>query len=458
MWGLTKPRRGVFKPGGTPRLGVGAPRGLQICAPIADQALFATVNRTGPAKPTFIGTAGTVSPIRAGAGWAPNGSTTNTGCLSYKTVNVSGPISIEAWFVAGSSGINRAIAGFNDLADGTSGTADKALGLDFAGRAYAYVFDGGQKFATDTSQTFTQGRLVHLALTYDGTTLSLYVDGALKSTIAAASSYTGYTTPHLCCGSFNTGFGSTGTVDSILLVNMAYAAWTAAEVAGRYADPFGFLDFPDDDLFAMVVGAAAGAFSISRLASTSPASLSVRGVGVSRIGTTTPGKVATYAITASRVATTTPAKVRTIAASLARVATTTPVSLVTRAVTFARTAATTPGSVVARAVSLARVASTTPGKVVAVSRAIVRIASTTPAALSAAKAVTMARLAQTAPASIVGRVITWARLVSTSPAAFGSALVAAAVNIALFAAGRVARLARNLRSAAIGSDARNAKE
>ena len=233
MWGLTKPRRGVFKPGGTPRLGVGAPRGLQICAPIADQALFATVNRTGPAKPTFIGTAGTVSPIRAGAGWAPNGSTTNTGCLSYKTVNVSGPISIEAWFVAGSSGINRAIAGFNDLADGTSGTADKALGLDFAGRAYAYVFDGGQKVAIDTSQTFTQGRLVHLALTYDGTTLSLYVDGALKSTIAAASSYTGYTTPHLCCGSFNTGFGSTGTVDSILLVNMAYAAWTAAEVAGR---------------------------------------------------------------------------------------------------------------------------------------------------------------------------------------------------------------------------------
>ena len=253
MWLLQKLRQGLYKPPGIPRIGRNAPRGLRLACYMADQSLFAYQMGSAVAKPAAIGSLLTLTPSKWGSALVTSGAAVNSN-LSYATVNISHPISIEALFIAAATNTDASICGYNDASAGNSGTADKAIGIDGSGRLYGYVYDSGQKFALDTTTTFSAGQLVHAVMTFDGANIKIYTNGVLKGTTAAVSSYTGYATPYFCNGFFNTGAGSNKSVSSILMTNLAAAAWTPAEVMGRYLDPFGFLDYPDDDLFSEMSG------------------------------------------------------------------------------------------------------------------------------------------------------------------------------------------------------------
>ncbi len=113
----------------------------------------------------------------------------------------------------------------------------------------------GSMTAVDTTTSPTAGTLYHLVMTDDGTTLRLYVNGVQTATQSVSGSYSGYGSPYFLVGATQANATRTTVSNStFLLANIAWAAWTAAEVMGRYLDPFGFLDYPDDDLFSEIAG------------------------------------------------------------------------------------------------------------------------------------------------------------------------------------------------------------
>lgn len=79
---------------------------------------------------------------------------------------------------------------------------------------------------------FNDGDFHHVACTFDGSTLSLYVDGGLEGSAAAAGSAT-TTTADLSMGGFSGLYGFTGLLDG---VRVQSAALSAAEVADLYTE------------------------------------------------------------------------------------------------------------------------------------------------------------------------------------------------------------------------------
>ena len=257
MWLLQKPRRGLYKPPGIPRIGRNVPRGLQLCLPLADPSGTAAFSLQGPLKPTVRGSSGVAGLTQYGQGLFFNGST-STYINAYTVRNVSAPVSIEALVVLGAVGgspTNLTFFGFNNITAGDSGTYEKSIGINGSGQFEAYVYDGGQQSAVDTTTTPTAGVLYHLVMTVDGSNLRLYVNGVQTASHAASGSFASYGTPYFNIGATQANASRTTTVNAtFLLVNMAWAVWTPAEVMGRYLDPFGFLDYPDDDLFSEMSG------------------------------------------------------------------------------------------------------------------------------------------------------------------------------------------------------------
>lgn len=99
--------------------------------------------------------------------------------------------------------------------------------------------------STAASQTgaFTSAapQYLHMVSTWDGATLSFYVNGTFVASTAVAS-LTG-TGSAVCFGAAG---GDSSAAGTHLLGNIATVAWTAQEVQDRYSDPYGFLSFPGD--------------------------------------------------------------------------------------------------------------------------------------------------------------------------------------------------------------------
>jgi len=261
MWLQQKLRRDRFKAPGLPRLGKDVPRGLMLCLPFVDPAYYGIGPRMAPLKPAWIGSSVTMSNTYGGSGANVNGLGTGY-AITWQTFQVNNPFSIEAMFWSGPSITDRTICGYNQSSDNSSGTFDKAIYFNASNQLVGYVYDGAPQTAVDSTTTFATNTIYHAVLTYDGTTLRLYVNGRQTATTAAASSFSSYSVPlYFGIGAGPRqkplGYDLIASSCTMLLANVANSCWTAAEVLGRYLSPFGFLDYPDDDVFSAMFGRAA---------------------------------------------------------------------------------------------------------------------------------------------------------------------------------------------------------
>lgn len=81
----------------------------------------------------------------------------------------------------------------------------------------------------------TPGTNVHVAMTYDGTTFSIYLNGALSTSQVIVGSITGSATGMVVGGTGGAGDRFNGTVAKFHLSNQT---WTAAEVLDIYTNPY----------------------------------------------------------------------------------------------------------------------------------------------------------------------------------------------------------------------------
>lgn len=214
------------------------------------------MNRGNAVAANRIGSSVTMGNTARGQGIFPNGSA-NTNVVAWSAPNIGTPLSMEVLFFSGSSITSKTLIGYNDVNTGSSTTFDKTIAFNALSQLTAYVFDGGEKPVTDSTTTFATNTFYHAVMTLDGTTLRLYVNGVQTATTGAIGSYTGYAAPYFNVGAtygYGTAAITPNCVATILLANVANACWTPAEVMGRYLDPFGFLDYPDDDLFSEIAG------------------------------------------------------------------------------------------------------------------------------------------------------------------------------------------------------------
>lgn len=256
--GLYLPRRRLYKPRGSPRIiWPKAPRGLMLCVAMSDGSFFDLTGQFG--RPTAINTMTLISGSR-GFGASYTDATQN---ISYQ-YGAQPPTtwSMEALFIDTADTTNGWICGWNQTSDGTSATFDRSFfsgGYNSLGGSWnVYIFDGAAKNVNGAAGIFGVGKAIHLVGTCDGSTLTLYVNGASAGSVAVSNGgFTSYTLPVYfsigSCGSVTSspsGFPFTGTKtrasQTANLVNFANASWTAAEVMARYLNPFGFLTWPEE--------------------------------------------------------------------------------------------------------------------------------------------------------------------------------------------------------------------
>lgn len=85
------------------------------------------------------------------------------------------------------------------------------------------------------ANTWTEGNWYHVAGTYDGQTLKLYVNGILKISLEAAGSITGYSTDLYLARQPNIGSTTPGTLDNVRIYNRAISE---KEVMELYHEDF----------------------------------------------------------------------------------------------------------------------------------------------------------------------------------------------------------------------------
>ncbi len=213
------------------------------------------------------GSAVTYVPSSVGWGAKFSGATGSTNLLSYEMV-IPGRFSFEVFFRTGASVTSRSLVGFNAAYAGNSAT--QALGIYFDGSSHLnlHTYETGvtDHFATDSTTTYAANTVYHVVGTGDGTNIRLYLNGVqVASATATVEDTSDFSPPVLCVGACNQGASGAGTnmaADcTMLLVNLAEKCWTPGEVLARAFDPFGFLQFENDQLFSLLKGTATTTFT-----------------------------------------------------------------------------------------------------------------------------------------------------------------------------------------------------
>lgn len=154
-----------------------------------------------------------------------------------------GDLTLSAWINATTTASMRRIV--NMPADGTSGTEGYSLMLN-AGTAQFWMSGGacdGWDSSVSTPYTFT-GSWHHIAGTVSGTTMKIYIDGALANTRTCPRSASPYVTGNLQIGRFSSGWGQyfSGSIDEVRIYNRALSAGEIASIytlVGSCANPDG---------------------------------------------------------------------------------------------------------------------------------------------------------------------------------------------------------------------------
>src|SRR5487761_1896941 len=194
-----------------------APPGLTFCLPFGVNGFTDLVSGCRPAiSQSAFGPA-----LNSAAGF-----------LAYP-LTATGLFSFEILFTI--PNVGGGVVGWDNNASASSGIYDHCLGT-YGGNMDAYVYSGASIHASGSP--LSAYTTYHAVATNDGTDLRLYVNGSLVATAAAGLAYTGYSTPYLIVGK-NALSGA--WPEQVILVNAAIAAWSAAQVADRYAEPFAML-------------------------------------------------------------------------------------------------------------------------------------------------------------------------------------------------------------------------
>ena len=121
-----------------------------------------------------------------GLGWHLAGTSDYALVANDATLNISGPLTIAAWVKPERLATQYLVKKANGASDGYE------LSLSTNGKAFARLNQAtsGNTYRIDSTTSYpTSGTVwIHLAATYDGTTLRLYVNGVLEGAIAGPAS------------------------------------------------------------------------------------------------------------------------------------------------------------------------------------------------------------------------------------------------------------------------------
>lgn len=262
-----------------------------------------------------VATSGTVpfggTAFGVGLDWS---AASSTAYLQYPTFAIPALFTMEALFRVGTvQGENVLTYVNNDGAD--PNTFDRQIVFQSDGRVSFYVYIGGALWITSTS-TAASGDIVHIAVTYDGTTYRLYWNGLLEASTAAGAAYGGYTNPVLRAGysrqnPSGTGFGAfVLPTHTTLLLGLAERALDAGEVFARATRPWAPLVAPrgkfgsGSTVYALTAtGIATGAPSVGTPAVSQTHILTATGIATAAPSVGTPAVAQEHALTATGIAT-----------------------------------------------------------------------------------------------------------------------------------------------------------
>jgi hypothetical protein len=114
-----------------------------------------------------------------------------------------------------------------------STTNDRNFYLTADGHVTARIFDGSSKAVTSTS-VISAGTWTHIAMTCNGSTLKIYVNGLLENTISTGTAITYYSTPEFVLGQATRTAGFfKGQINNISLYNKALSDNEVAQLSGK---------------------------------------------------------------------------------------------------------------------------------------------------------------------------------------------------------------------------------
>jgi hypothetical protein len=155
-------------------------------------------------------------------------------CGNPEAFNFAGPFTISAWVKLNGDRENTYIVAKYDADPFFGGGSPHSYGLGIAGVPYAYSFVGGDAGYSDLvgfATPMNAGLWYAIATVYDGSTLSLYLDGS-----PVASTFVGLFPPFansipLTIGGTSVGQVFGGAIDDVRIYN---AGLTADQIAAQY--------------------------------------------------------------------------------------------------------------------------------------------------------------------------------------------------------------------------------
>jgi hypothetical protein len=111
-------------------------------------------------------------------------------------------------------------------------TYDRSIFLNSNGTVSAYIYDGSTKIVSSNA-SLSAGEWAHIAITGNGSSLKLYINGALENTISAGNAITSYATPEFVLGQpMRTSSFFKGQLNDVRMLNYAMTESEISELSG----------------------------------------------------------------------------------------------------------------------------------------------------------------------------------------------------------------------------------
>ena len=199
-----------------------APQGLIASLGFDEGAGTTTTDTSGRGHHGTLSNATWTPSGRFGAGVNFNGSSSWVTLTSTTALNLTTGMTLSAWVRPTSitSDFRTVI-----LKENNGGLSYALYATDGASRPPAgYINTGGSDLAAVAPATLALNTWTHLAMTYDGASIRLYVNGALVSTRAAAGSIAGTGGAVRIGGNSVWGEYFSGTIDEVRIYSRALSA------------------------------------------------------------------------------------------------------------------------------------------------------------------------------------------------------------------------------------------
>ncbi len=178
-----------------------------------------TVDRSGSGNLGTISGATWTTDGKRGRALVFNGTNSMVSVPDSPSLHLTGPLSIDAWVKPSRASSWASVV----LKERPSGLSYALYGSDDGGRPAGYVNNGSDRAATSTGATAVGG-WSHLAVTYDGSSLKLYVNGSLVRTTAVTGAVTSSNGALRIGGNNVWGEWFAGTIDEVNVYNRALSA------------------------------------------------------------------------------------------------------------------------------------------------------------------------------------------------------------------------------------------